>query len=170
MIKKSGLGDLEALKSEKKSGLDGSLLFDNSKNFQKPPERIEPQTPTISQKITTPKENTPTSEVPHFGSTALPNIRSYEVPHFKSMKRLDIRLTKEQKRFLEDLEDQIREEMPEGESENPKSRRITKASIVRVMVEFFRQMNTPIDASIFKNENDLLDEWVKKLTIQQQEK
>jgi hypothetical protein len=135
-----------------------------------PPEQVEPRKTTIPKEFKSSNETAPSTALPHFGTTEVPHFRSYEVPHFKKMKRLDVRLTKEQKHFLEDLEDQVREEMPEGESDNPHSRRITKASIVRVMVEFFRQMSTPIDASAFKNENDLLEEWFNKLTVQLQEK
>lgn len=107
--------------------------------------------------------NSRTSQVTNFPSSELTDIRTYELRNFTNLWRLDIRLTGEQKRFLSDLEDKIRADMPEGEANNPDSKRITKNSIVRVFVEIFRQLNLNFDASRFMNENDLLKALYKSL-------
>jgi hypothetical protein len=66
-------------------------------------------------------------------------------------------LTWEQKRFLDDWEEDIRQTMPEGERGNPDHRRITKNSIIRVLVEILRQIKITVDARNFRNEGDLLN-------------
>jgi hypothetical protein len=84
-------------------------------------------------------------------------FQSYEVRKFDELRRLDIRITGKQKRFLDDLEEDIRQSMPEGDKENPHSQRITKNSVIRVLLEIARLARLKIDASTFQNEADLLD-------------
>ena len=54
--------------------------------------------------------------------------------------------------------------MPEGERSDPNYKRITKNSIVRVLVEILRRLDLSIDASRFKSEKDLARDVFKKLT------
>lgn len=112
--------------------------------------------------------NLQTSEVTNLPTSGVPKLQSYELRNFDQLRRLDIRLTYEQKRFLDDLEETIRQQMPEGERNNPEYRRITKNSIIRIFVEIFRQLDLRIKADQFKNETDLLtslyDELLLKLT------
>lgn len=98
-----------------------------------------------------------TSELPKSVSYEHPNYRSYELRNFDKLKRLDVRLTREQRRFLDDLEDDIREKMPEMEQGNDNHRRITKSAIVRVFIEVFRQLDIEVDGSKFRSELDLLE-------------
>lgn len=72
------------------------------------------------------------------------------------MRRLEVRLTLEQIRFLDDLEWELGRSLPDLEKANPESRRITKNSIIRVMIEILRSLYLEIDASHFRNERDLL--------------
>ena len=103
------------------------------------------------------------SEDPESESHELPKLQPYELRNFDKLRRLDARVTNIQKRFLDELEDTIREQMPEGEANDPMSKRITKNSILRVFVDIFRQLDLKIDASNFKNEADLLEELYKQL-------
>ena len=72
------------------------------------------------------------------------------------MQRIEVRLTWEQNKYLDDLEALIGRDAPEGERSDPAYRRITKNSILRVMVEILRGLALEVDASHFKNERDLL--------------
>lgn len=86
-----------------------------------------------------------------------PQSRSYELRKYNQYKRLDVRLPKTHHRYLSDLEDDIRDTMPEIRRDNPEHRIITKAAIVRVYIELFRQLDIAINAKRFHNELDLLD-------------
>ena len=97
-----------------------------------------------------------TSGVRKLQSSEVTELRTYRLRNFDQLRRLDLRLTGEQKRFLDDLEEDIRQGMPEGERGNPTYRRITKNSVVRVLVEIVRQLDLKVDASSFRNEGDLL--------------
>ena len=97
-------------------------------------------------------------ELPKLQSSKITDLQTYEVKNYKKLKRLEIRVTRDQRRFLDDWEDLIRDKMPEGERNNPDSKRITKASIIRAFVEIFRQLNLQIDPKNFRNEIDLMNE------------
>ncbi len=103
------------------------------------------------------------SELPKSPTTELTDFRSYEVRNFDELRRLDTRITWEQMRYLMDVEEEIRRAMPEGERNNPEHRRITKNSIVRVLIEIARRLNLRVNASQFHNESDLLLAMVEKL-------
>ena len=109
-----------------------------------------------------------TSEVSKSVSPEVTKLRTYELRNFDQLRRLDLRVTYEQKRYLDDLEEVIRQEMPEGEQGNPEFKRITKNSIIRVFIEIFRQLDLRLKANRFRNENDLLsalfDSMQKELT------
>jgi hypothetical protein len=137
--------------------------------FARPAAQAIPQSPTRRQRKTHKTEQTSevrksrTTEVPKSGSAAVPELRSYELRKYDRLRRLDVRLTREQLRFLQELEDDIRERMPEIERDNPEHRRITKSAIVRVLVEMFRQLDLRIDARKFRNEHDLMNELHRRL-------
>lgn len=97
-----------------------------------------------------------TNEVTKSGSSEVPKLQTYELRNFAALRRLDVRLTGDQKWFLDEMEEMIRQQMPEGESNNPESKRITKNAIIRVFVEIFRQLKLPINAREYKNEHDLM--------------
>lgn len=132
-------------------------------------DKVTPPTPPSRKTATTPEKEARdlrTSEVPELPGSELPQLRTYELRNYDQLRRLDIRLTGEQKRFLDEMEETIRQKMPEGERDNPLSRRITKNSIVRVLVEIFRQLRLRVDASNFRNEGDLLEALFEKLLQQ----
>jgi len=104
-----------------------------------------------------------TSGLPKLGSSTVPNFQSYGLRNFDELRRLDVRLTWEQKRFLDDWEEEIRQAMPEGERDNPESKRITKNSIMRVLVEIVMQLGVKVDASRFRNESDLLQSLFREI-------
>jgi len=54
--------------------------------------------------------------------------------------------------------------MPEGERSDPNYKRITKNSIVRVLVEILRRLDLSINASRFNSEKDLARDVFIKLT------
>src|SRR5688572_18702954 len=107
-----------------------------------------------------------TSELPKSVSSGVRKLRSYELRKFDELRRLDIRITGEQKRFLDDLEEDIRQAMPEGDKSNPESQRITKNSIIRAMLEIARQLKLKVDGKAFHNENDLLHALFEELARQ----
>lgn len=72
------------------------------------------------------------------------------------MRRIEVRLTLDQIRFLDDLEWELGRSLPDLERADPESRRITKNSIIRVLIEILRSLHLEIDASHFRNERDLL--------------
>ncbi len=86
------------------------------------------------------------------------------IPDYRKMQRIEVRLTWEQNKYLDDLEALIGRDAPEGEKSNPNYRRITKNSILRVMVEILRELALEVDASHFKNEHDLLKALYAALT------
>lgn len=129
-------------------------------------DKVTPPTPPLDKTSATQEKKARdlrTSQVPELPGSQLPKLRTYELRNFDQLRRLDIRLTGEQKRFLDEMEETIRQQMPEGERDNPMSKRITKNSIVRVFVEIFRQLRLKVDASNFKNESDLLEALFAKL-------
>ena len=89
-------------------------------------------------------------------SPELHKLWTYEVQSFKHLKKLDVLFTKAQKIFLRDFLESVEDSMPERERDNPEHRRITKNSIIRVLVEIARQLEIKVDASHFRNERDLL--------------
>ena len=123
------------------------------KGFSIPsPLSLEPPPPPKKR-----KGKSETSEVTKLRSSEVTELRSYGLPKFDQLRRLDIRLTWEQKRFLDDWEEDIRQAMPEGDRGNPDHRRITKNSIIRVLVEIVRQLEIRVNAKGFHNEGDLLE-------------
>lgn len=89
-------------------------------------------------------------------TSRVPDFDRYDVPDFRKMQRVEVRLTWEQNKYLDDLEALIGRDAPDGDKSDPSYRRITKNSVIRVMVEILRVLAVEIDASQFKNERDLL--------------
>lgn len=138
------------------SELKGASVFFPTRETRSPKQNIKKRT-------TSEVPNSRTTEVPHSRTSGLPEIRTYELRNYDQLRRMDIRITMEQKRFLSDLEERIQAQMPEGEANNPRSKRITKAAIIRVCLEIFRQLNLAVDASHFMNEIDMLQETYQQL-------
>lgn len=171
---------------KKKSGLADSPFFNRVPVHDAETRRSEPvvpqethnhQQPTELQTTRVPEIQTPrlpdsrTSRVPDKQSSRLPDFATYDVPSFQKMQRVEVRLTWEQNKFLDDMEALIGRDAPEGEKSDPAYRRITKNSIVRVLVEIIRALDIQVDASRFKNERDLLNamyEALRKRTAEHQ--
>jgi hypothetical protein len=126
-----------------------------------PPAEAAPKAkPSISVSA---KKTRWTAEVPQSRTAVVPKSGSYELRKYDQFRRLDVRLTREQLRFLQEMEEDIRERMPEVERSNPEQRRITKSAIARVMVELFRQFDLKVNATRFRNEHDLMRELHQQL-------
>lgn len=137
---------------------------------------VIPSAPDPSKKVNPAKSNLQTSRVTELQTTRLPDeqtsrvteLEYYEVPDFRKLDRIEARLSWEQNKYLNDLEAVISRDMPEGERADPSYRRITKNSIIRVLVEIARWLNVEVDASNFRSEKDLLnavkEDLQKKLT------
>ena len=120
------------------------------------PKKIQPQTNRVT--------DLQTDKLTESETDRLTDFADYDVPDFRKLHRSELRLTWEQKEYLVRLEASIIRDMPEGERSNPNYKRITKNSIVRVLVELLRRINPSIDASRFKSEKDLATDLFKKLT------
>lgn len=171
---------------KKKSGLADSPFFNRvpvHNAEMKRSEPVVPQEPFNQQKSTelqttrvpdiqTPRlPNSETSRLLEKQSSRLPDFDTYDVPSFQKMQRIEVRLTWEQNKYLDDMEALIGRDAPEGDKSDPTYRRITKNSIIRVLVEIMRALDIQVDASRFKNERDLLNaiyEALKKRTADQQ--
>ena len=135
-----------------------AIDLDHLPSLQKPQKAVEPTANTGAGKPTSPETeplNIRTSEVLNFGT--------YDVPHFEQMLRFDCRLTKAQKLYLDQLENTIRYQKPEGEQGDRENRRITKTSIVRVYIELFRRLDIKLSPENYANEADLLQDILEKL-------
>jgi hypothetical protein len=142
--------------------LSGSAYFTRPPATTPPlPAARQPQKPAT--KSTAEVRKSRSSGVPKSGSAEVPELRSYELRKFDRLRRLDVRLTRDQLRFLQALEDDIRDQMPEIERDNPDHRRITKSAVVRVFVDMFRQFDLPVDARRFRSEHDLMNELYRQL-------
>ena len=106
------------------------------------------------------------SRVPNSGTTGVPDFRSYDIPNYNKLNRIDLRVTWDQRYFLDDQELMIRRAMPDIERDNPNHRRLTKNSVVRVLVEIARQLELKIDARKLRNEADLLQAYYDALKRQ----
>jgi hypothetical protein len=150
----------------KKSGLADSPFFARVPVYNAPPASVQP---TVAQPVEIPpsRENKPdfqsnrvtefqTPRVPDKQSNRLPDFDTYDVPDFRKMQRIEVRLTWEQNKYLDDLEALIGRDAPEGDKSDPTYRRITKNSIIRVIVEILHELDIQVDASRFRNERDLL--------------
>lgn len=105
-----------------------------------------------------------TNRVTESESNRLTDFDEYQVSDYRKLQRLELRLTWEQKKYLDDLEAVISRDMPEGDRADPNYKRITKNSIIRTLVEVARRLSLTVDASAFKNEQDLLKEIAQTLT------
>jgi len=139
-----------------------SVFFKGAENrLTPPPKKSASPNKDWPRTIKLPKSRT--IEVTKSGTSDVPELQTYELRNFAALRRLDIRVTGDQKWFLEEMEEMIRQQMPEGESNNPESKRITKSAIIRVFVEIFRQLKLPINARKYQNEHDLMDGMFKSL-------
>jgi hypothetical protein len=171
---------------KKKSGLADSPFFNRVPVQNAEIMRSEPVVPQKSSNqqqatefqtnrvtdIQTPRvPNSESSRLPEKQSSRVPDFDTYDVPSFQKMQRIEVRLTWEQNKYLDDMEALIGRDAPEGEKSDPAYRRITKNSIIRVLVEIIRALDIQVDASRFKNERDLLNaiyEALRKRTAEHQ--
>jgi len=166
-MKKSGLADSPFFKMQlaptspsnqvpQKTELTKAEILSN-------PDVVENTAPAKTEFRTSEVPKSESAEVRELGSSGVGKLRSYELRKFDELRRLDIRITGEQKRFLDDLEEDIRQAKPEGDLTNPDYQRITKNSIIRALIEIARQLEIKLNASTFQNENDLLQDLFEEL-------
>lgn len=136
-----------------------SAFFDKSKSPTRP-QIVFQEKKDITHKVT----DLQTPKVTESETHRVTDFESYIVPDYRQLQRLELRLTWDQKEYLDRLEALITRDMPEGERSDPNYKRITKNSIVRGLVEILRRLNLSIDASHFKSEKDLTKELFNKLT------
>lgn len=110
---------------------------------------------TNSNSVTSEVPNSVTTELRKPVSSAVRELQSYGLTNYDKLFRLDARLTYDQIAFLNKLEAEIKLARPDVERNHPDHKRITKNSIVRVLVEIARQIELQVDASQFYNELDL---------------
>ena len=72
-------------------------------------------------------------------------------------------MTWDQKEYLDDLERRIARDAPGVEKGNPTSKRITRSSILRALVEIVRRLQISVNPSRFQNERDLIEALVEAL-------
>lgn len=159
-MRKSGLADSPFFKMQPAPTLPPRREVLDTKPFEvvippdpNPLEKVIPSEPDFQTSRVTEFQ---TTRVPDKQSNRLPDFESYDVPDFRKMQRIEVRLTWEQNKYLDDLEAFIGRDAPEGDKSDPGYRRITKNSIIRVVVEILREIDIQVDASQFKNERDLL--------------
>lgn len=152
MMKKSGLADSPFFKP--------IPVFDAASPSVQPSVVSQPVLPkpaTSSRKLQTSRlPESETARVPDKQTSRLPEFAHYDVPDYRKMQRIEVRLTWDQNKYLDDMEALIGRDAPDGEKSDPSYRRITKNSILRVIVEILRSLDVQVDASQFKNERDLL--------------
>lgn len=142
-ITKSPAENKDIADSHNPSDINETNRVTESQSYR-PPDSVSPN-PTKSL----------SNEVTESVSDRVTEFDDYIVPDYRKLKRFEMRLTWEQKKFLDDLESIISRDMPEGERANPNYKRITKNSIIRSLVEITRRLEINIDASHFTNERDL---------------
>jgi hypothetical protein len=161
----------------RKSGLADSPFFTQQVS---PAPTLRESEPTHKNNVhPTPKQQMQSTDFqsyrpPEYGSYRLPDqqstrvtdFQSYSVPNYQKMQRIEVRLTWEQNKFLDDLEAIIARDAPEGERSDPNYRRITKNSIIRALVEIVRCLEVQVDARSFRSEKDLLTALVETLKSQ----
>lgn len=147
-----------------------SVFFPKKKDSTSPnasmPKKAQTNKPTDLQTSRVTEKQT--NRLTESGTLELTDLQSYELRKYKNWKRIEVRLTPDQRKFLIDFNEEIAQTMPEGERNNPQFKRITNNSIIRVCVETIRQLKPKVDSSKFQNENDLLhslfEELLNKLT------
>jgi hypothetical protein len=152
----------------RKTGLADSPLF----NMPRPPQRegggrpLEPngQTAALQQSGTPGVPKSRSTALQQSGTTAVQksktktsgDFQNYQLLDYREYKKLDARLSWEQVRYLNELEALIARRAPGLEKNNPLSKRMTKSSIVRALVEIAMRLSISFDPSTFRNERDLL--------------
>jgi hypothetical protein len=130
-----------------RAGARRKKTVDESPRLAKGVEPTELQTDRVT--------DSQSSRVPESETHRLTDFEDYDVPDYRDLQRIELRLTWEQNKYLDDLEAVISRDMPEGDRSDPSYKRITKNSIIRGVVEIFRRLELGIDASSFKSEQDL---------------
>jgi hypothetical protein len=108
-----------------------------------------------------------TTAVQHSPQPSLDDLGDYPLLDYRQLKKVDVRLTWEQKEYLDGLEALIARNAPGLEKNNPLSKRITRSAVIRALVEIARRLSLSADPSHLMNERDLLkalvEEFKKKL-------
>ncbi len=126
--------------------------------------RKEPQNSVLPKSRSAEVRKSVTSKVPKFQSPVVPksgssealDLNDYPIVAFQELARLDIRLTWEQKEYLDRLETAMARNSAGVDRNDPESQRLTKNSVLRSLVEIARQLNLNIDAGSCRNERDLI--------------
>ena len=154
----------------KTSGLADSPFFKSPTPQVTPPlsegQAVIDKTATVPDFQTNKVTEQQTPKVTKPESNRLTELQTYRVERWDHLRRLELRLTREQKRYLDEMEEEISLSMPDIEKNNPEFQRLTKNSIIRVMVEIARQLDVHVDASAFHNEGDLLQALYTTLRIE----
>ncbi len=156
MTRKSGLADSPFFKQPLSPAppVGQSTVFERSKI----------QTPVVPD-IQSSRQPEIQTTVPELQSSDKPDFQTYRVPAFNKMPRIEARITREQNRYLDDLEWEISRSREEADRSQSQFKRITKNSIIRCLIEMLRQFDVKVEARNFQSEQDLLDALVKELHI-----
>lgn len=145
--------------------LEGASLFFNpppllaeSKAGKKPLKAITPKsrTPEVRKSVISEVAKSRSPQVPKSGSSEVLDLSEYPIVTFQELARLDVRVTWEQKEYLDKLETAIVRNTAGSDKSDPESQRLTKNSVLRSLVEIARQLKVNVDASSFRNERDLI--------------
>ena len=119
------------------------------------PIRLSPSEKKESR--TTALQKSSSAEVQQYSILSLDNLDDYPLLDFREYKKIDARLTWDQKEYLDNLERLIVRDAPGVEKSNPLSKRITRSSIIRALVEIARRLQITVNPSRFQNERDLIE-------------
>ncbi len=140
----------------KKSGLADSPFFTPPRQKRREKARkLTLQTNRVTESVSHGVTDLQTNRVTDFAN--------YVVSDYRQLKRVELRLTWGQNKYLDDLVTVIARDMPEGDRSDPHYKRITKNSIIRALVEFVRRLELKVDAREFKNERDLAKALAEKI-------
>jgi hypothetical protein len=139
----------------KKSELATSPYFTPPKKRKRKNARKKLQTNRVTESVS--------NKVTELQTNRVTDYSDYDVPDYRQLKRVELRLTWEQNKYLDDLASVITRDMPEGERSNPEYKRITKNSILRALAEFARRLDPQVDAGKFRNERDLAQALADKI-------
>src|SRR5579859_1301778 len=110
----------------------------------------------VRKSVTTRVPNLQTSEVPESVSLEVLDLSAYPIVGFQDLARMELRLTWEQKEYLDRVETAIARNSGGVAKNDPESQRLTKNSLLRALVEIARQLNLGVDSDNFRNERDLI--------------
>ena len=134
--------------------------FSVSLSTEKPPaspKKTKPPATAVQEYGSAVLQKSRSAAVQEYGTPPLDNLDDYRLLPFREYKKVDARLTWGQKEYLDNLEKLIAREAPGVEKGNPLSKRITRSSIIRALVEIARRLQIAVNPSRFQNERDLIE-------------